>query len=294
MSMGWNIFIILGTVLSLVAILWLLLGNRKKPTATVETMGHEFDGIEEYDNPLPAWWVGMFLFTIFFSVIFLVYYPGLGSFKGIGDWSQESQWQQDTNREAARVAPLYDRLGNLSETELHQDKVAQQIGRRLFLNNCSTCHGITAQGAFGFPNLTDSEWLWGSDFSEIQTTITQGRTAAMPAWGQALGEKGVSDVTEYVRSLSGADHNQAAALRGAEKYQGFCVACHGPEGKGNKLFGAPDLTNDHWLYGSESDEIAFTITHGRNGHMPSFKDTLSKEKIHILAGYVSSLSAADE
>jgi len=293
MSTGWSIFIIVGTVISLIAFLWLLLGNRQKPTATVETMGHDFDGIQEYDNPLPMWWVAMFLFTIFFAVAFLVYYPGLGNFAGVGHWSQQDQWRRDTERETARVAPLYARLGGLSEEELHQDPVAQQIGRRLFLNHCSTCHGVTAQGAFGFPNLTDSEWLWGGDYADIQTTITQGRNAAMPAWGPMLKDAGVSDVVAYVRSLSGAEHDPAAATRGKEKFA-VCVACHGADAKGNKLFGAPDLTNDIWLYGGEPEQLSFTITHGRNGHMPSFKDVLSKEQIHIVAGYVTSLRTADE
>jgi len=290
MSTGWSLFIIAGTLLSLGWALWLLFSNRTKATATVETTGHEYDGIQEYDNPLPLWWVGLFVATVLFALGYLVYYPGLGAFAGVGGWTSQEQWQRDVDAKDAQFAPLYAQLGALSEDELHADTKATQIGRRLFLNHCATCHGMSARGAVGFPNLTDDEWQWGGDFASVQTTITGGRIAAMAPWGAALGgDEGIAQMAHYVRSLSGAEHDAAAAALAAPKFQMFCVACHGPEGKGNPLFGAPDLTNDTWLYGGALENVTFTLMHGRNGQMPAFADTLGEEKIHILAAYVTGL-----
>jgi cytochrome c oxidase cbb3-type subunit 3 len=290
MSTGWSLFIIAGTLLTLAWALWLLLSNRTKATATVETTGHEFDGIEEYDNPLPLWWVGLFVATILFAVGYLVYYPGLGSFPGLGGWTSQQQWQRDVAAKDAQFAPLYQSLAALSEADLHASRQASQIGRRLYLNHCSTCHGMAARGAFGFPNLTDGEWQWGGDFEAVKTTLRGGRMAAMAPWGAALGgDEGVKEMVDYVLSLSGAEHDAAAAARAAPKFQMFCAVCHTPEGTGNVLFGAPDLTNDIWLYGGDRASITFTLTHGRNGHMPAFADVLGEERIHILAAYVTGL-----
>ena len=289
MSTFWSLFIIVGTLGSLAWALWLLLSNRSKPTAKVETTGHDFDGIQEYDNPLPLWWVGLFVATIVFAIGYLAYYPGLGNFAGLGHWTSHDQWQRDVDAQRAQFAPLYQRLAAMSEAELHDNKQAQQIGRRLFLNNCSSCHGASARGGFGFPNLTDDEWQWGGDFDAIKTTIRGGRIAAMPAWGPALGDAGVADMTQYVLSLSGAPHDQAAAARAAPQFQVMCIACHGADGRGNPLFGAPDLTNDVWMYGRDADSIAFTLRNGRNGQMPSFGAVLGDDRVAIVAAYVSGL-----
>ncbi len=289
MSSAWSWFVIFGTLLSLVGVLAFLLMNRS--TSGKETTGHDYDGIQEYDNPLPLWWVGMFIVSILFAGGYLVYYPGLGNFSGIGDWSSAGQVTREQQAHDARFAPLYAKLGELDEAALHADRQAQQVGRRLFINNCSTCHGVTGQGATGFPNLTDAEWIWGAGFDNVKTALTSGRQAAMPAWGAALGDEGVANVTQHVLKLSGTEHDAAAAAKGADQYAMFCVACHGSDGKGNPVLGAPDLTNRTWLYGGSADAIAFTIRHGRNGRMPSFAGVLDPEQIHILAGYVTSLSA---
>jgi cytochrome c oxidase cbb3-type subunit 3 len=291
-SAPWSLFIIVGTLGSLAWALWLLLSNRTRPQPTVETTGHEFDGIEEYDNPLPLWWVGLFVATIVFAAGYLVYYPGLGNFTGFGRWTSHEQWQTDVDTKNAQYAPLYRRLASMSEADLHRSTEAQQIGRRLFLNNCASCHGMRARGGFGFPNLTDAEWQWGSDYATIETTIRSGRTAAMPAWGPALGDAGVADMAQYVLGLSGSPHDAVAAARAAPQFQTFCVACHGSDGKGNPAVGAPNLTNGIWLYGDTPDTIAFTIRHGRNGMMPSFATTLGEDRIAIVAAYVSGLGSA--
>jgi cytochrome c oxidase cbb3-type subunit 3 len=290
-STFWSIFIVAGTLGSLLWALWLLLSNRTQPKSTVETTGHEFDGIEELDNPLPYWWVGLFVVTIVFAVGYLLYYPGLGSFAGFGRWTSHQQWQTDVDTKNAQFAPLYQRLAAMNEAELRQSTEAQQIGRRLYLNNCASCHGMRARGAFGFPNLTDAEWQWGGDFASVEATVRDGRIAAMPAWGPALGDAGVADMAQYVLSLSGAPHDDAAAARAAPQFQTFCIACHGPDGKGNAALGAPDLTNDVWLYGDDADTIAFTIRNGRNGTMPNFATMLGEDRIAIVAAYVSGLRA---
>ena len=288
MSSAWSWFVILGTILSLVATLAFLLSNRS--TSGQETTGHDYDGIQELDNPLPLWWVGMFIVSILFAGGYLIYYPGLGNFSGIGNWTSADQVAREQQAHEDRFAPLYARLAQLDEAGLHADRQAQQVGRRLFINNCSTCHGVTAQGAFGFPNLTDDEWIWGKGFDKVKTALQNGRQAAMPGWAAALGDQGVDDVTQHVLKLAGSEHDPEAAARGAGQYAMFCVACHGPEGSGNPILGAPNLANDIWLYGGNADAIAFTLRHGRNGNMPSFARVLDPDRIHILAGYVTSLS----
>jgi cytochrome c oxidase cbb3-type subunit 3 len=235
------------------------------------------------------WWVGLFVATIAFGVVYLAYYPGLGNFAGLGTWTAASQLDEDARQYDERFAPLYARLGAMPADALLADDQARQIGRRLFMNNCATCHGTSARGAFGFPDLTDAEWLWGGDFETIKATITAGRYAAMPPWVGALGENGVTDMANYVASLSGQTHDATAAARAAPQFVTFCAACHGRDGRGMPTVGAPDLTNSIWLYGGTVDQIAFTIRNGRGGHMPAQESVLSREKIHVLAGYVASL-----
>lgn len=288
MSSGWHWFVVLGTLLSLAAMLWLLIANRHKTNQG--STGHEWDGIQELDNPLPFWWVGMFVVSIVFTLIYLVYYPGLGNFDGAGDWSSFGQHDNEVARHDARFAPLYAELGSLDEAALWEDRRAMQVGRRLFLNHCSTCHGVNANGAFGFPNLNDEEWIWGSDYQAVRTTLVQGRVAAMPPWGAALGEDGVINMAHFVRQMAGLEHDADKAAAAAPQYNMLCVACHGADGKGNALLGAADLTNDIWLYGGSLEQIIFTLNNGRQGNMPAQADILTDDKIHILTAYVRSLT----
>ncbi len=287
MSMGWHWFVVLGLLLSLAAMFWLLFANRQRTSKG--TTGHEWDGIEELDNPLPMWWVGMFVVSMIFTLGYVAYYPGLGDFSGAGSWSSQAQHDAEAARHEARFAPLYAELGSMDEEALAQDKRGMQVGRRLYLNHCSTCHGVNAGGAFGFPNLTDDEWQWGDSYEDIRYTLVNGRVAQMVPWGAALGEKGVVNVAHYVLQMSGQEHDAERAAAGAEQYNTLCVACHGMDGKGNKLFGAPDLTNDIWLYGGSLEQIMFTLNNGRQGNMPAQSDILSDDKIHILTTYIRSL-----
>lgn len=288
MSSAWSWFVIIGTLGSLIACVVFLVVNRK--TSGNEDTGHDYDGIKELDNPLPLWWVGMFVFTIIYAVGYLVYYPGLGNVEGTAGWTSLDQWQDDVDRHEARFSPIYDKLAAMSPEELAEDRIGQQVGRRLFINNCSTCHGVAAEGGFGFPNLNDGEWIWGEGFDKVKEAIMNGRNAIMPPWGAALGDAGVADVTQYTLSLAGRDHDAEAAGRGQAQYNTLCIACHGAEGAGNPLLGSPNLNNDIWLYGGSADDIAFTIRNGRNGNMPPFNEVLGEKKAHILASYVTSLS----
>ncbi len=288
MTQPWHWFIIAGTALSLAFFLWLLLNNRRTEGGTT---GHEWDGIEELDNPLPAWWVGMFVVTIVFAVGYLVIYPGAGNFQGVLDWTSTGEHNASAEAHSQRFAALYTRLASLSPEELAADTEGMQVGRRLFLNNCSTCHGVNGGGAPGFPNLRDEHSIWGGSFADIETTINEGRTAAMPPWGPALGDDGVTNVANYVMSVAGLPHNEARAQAGAGQYQVFCVSCHGTEGKGNPLLGAPNITTSgSWIYGTTLEDVAQTIRSGRQGVMPAYGEILDQEQRKILASYVTSLS----
>ncbi len=287
MSGSWHWFVVIGTLGSLTYFLWLLYANRR--TSGEETTGHSADGIEELDNPLPAWWIGMFVVSIVFALGYLVYYPGLGNYGGSANWSSAGQLEREQAAHESRFAPIYQHLAQLDPATLEADRLGQQVGRRLFINHCASCHGANARGGPGYPDLTDSEWIWGSDFNSVQATIGNGRNASMPPWGAVLGETGVNDVTQTVLKLAGRDHDAAAAQRGQANYNTICAACHGPAGEGNPLLGAPELRNDIWLYGGTPQAIATSIRDGRNGVMPSQAELLGKDKIHILAAYVISL-----
>jgi cytochrome c oxidase cbb3-type subunit 3 len=161
---------------------------------------------------------------------------------------------------------------------------------RIFGNNCAQCHGADAKGAYGFPNLTDDDWIYGGDPAAIKATLVNGRQAVMPAWGDILGDQGISEATEYLLALNGRDVDPSLTEAGEKHYATYCAACHGPDGTGNPALGAPNLTNGIWLYGGTREQIAHTLRAGRNGQMPAFKDTLGEDKIHILTAYVYGLS----
>ncbi|HKI75178.1 MAG TPA: cytochrome-c oxidase, cbb3-type subunit III [Pseudomonadales bacterium] len=283
-------FIIIGTLGSLLGV-FLLLWLNKNVSRPGQTTGHSYDGIQEYDNPLPAWWFWWFILTIVFGLGYLVWYPGLGNFKGVGGWTSVKQLEHDQALAKAKYGPIFAQYRDVPVDQLAQDPEAHKMGRRLFTINCSQCHGATATGSFGFPNLTDDEWMWGGSGVQIETTISGGRQAAMPAWGPVLGDTGVNEVASYVMSLSGRQVDPAVAGKGEALFKTYCVTCHGPDGKGNALFGAPNLTNEIWLYGNSKQQIEHTIKNGRNGQMPTFKNKLGEDKVHILAAYVKSLSS---
>lgn len=293
-SSGWSWFIAATTVVGLIACLGLLvIASRRKVMAGDNTTGHVWDGdLREMNNPLPRWWMWLFVLTVVFSVAYLVLYPGLGSMEGTLRWSSAGEVQRDVERQRAAMAPVYAKFTGQPAEALAKDAQAMAIGERLFANNCAVCHGSDAKGSKGFPNLTDSDWLYGGAPEKIKETITQGRNGVMPPMAAALGSaQDVKNVAQYVLSLSGSPHDDVAAQLGKAKF-GVCAACHGPTGTGNQAVGAPNLTDKVWLHGWGEEAIVAAITNGRNNHMPAQGKLLSPEQIDVLVAYVWSLSQA--
>ncbi|MFO1214943.1 MAG: cytochrome-c oxidase, cbb3-type subunit III [Burkholderiaceae bacterium] len=289
---GWSIFVAAVTVLGLVWCLWLLfVASRRHVMANDNTTGHVWDvDLRELNNPLPRWWLWLFIITVVFGAIYLVLYPGLGTFAGTLGWTSVGQYKTEQQRAQEQIAQIFEKFKGKSAAELAKDSAAMGIGERLFGNNCAQCHGSDARGSKGFPNLTDNDWLHGGSPETIAETITKGRTGVMPPMGAALGSADdVRNVANYVLSLSGSPHNSAAAQLGKPKFV-VCAACHGPEGKGNPALGAPNLTDKVWLHGWGEAAIASIINSGKTNVMPAFGERLSAEQIHVLAAYVWSLS----
>jgi cytochrome c oxidase cbb3-type subunit 3 len=302
MTTFWSTYISVLTIGSLIGLTWLLLATRKgeSKNTTDQTMGHSFDGIEEYDNPLPKWWFWLFVGTLVFSVGYLILYPGLGNWKGIlpgyeNGWTGVNEWQKEMDKADARFGPIFAKYAAMPVEEVAKDPQALKMGGRLFASNCSVCHGSDAKGAFGFPNLTDKDWRWGGEAETIKASIMNGRHGVMPAWAEVIGDQGVADVAAFVltnldgRSLP--EGNKADVVKGKEIFAANCVACHGPEGKGTPAMGAPDLTHPQaFIYGSSFAQLQQTIRYGRQGQMPAQADIQGNDKVHLLAAYVYSLS----
>jgi cytochrome c oxidase cbb3-type subunit 3 len=289
MSNAISLFVIIGTLGSLLVFTLLLVLNRKVSNPG-QTTGHEYDGIEEYDNPLPAWWFWGFLLSIVFALGYLIYYPGLGNFEGLSGWTSAKQLAQQQAEADERFGPVFAQYRAIPVEELATMPAAMRMGQRLFATSCAQCHGSAGSGAFGFPNLTDHEWQWGQSVEQVQATLQNGRMAMMPAWSAVLDAYGIRDVTEYVVRLSGREADAGQAATGQAQFNQFCAACHGMDGKGQPLMGAPDLTNDIWLYGGSREQITDVLRNGRNGRMPGFSDRLDEDRIHILNAYVRSLA----
>ncbi len=289
---GWSIFVAVVTIASLLACLGLLIiAAKRRVMANDNTTGHVWDeDLREMNNPLPRWWMGLFVITVVFSVVYLVIYPGLGSFQGTAGWSSTDQYQRERSRLEASMAPVYAKFATLSAEDLARDAQAMEIGQRLFLNNCAQCHGSDGRGSLGFPNLTDGEWQWGGSHEQIKETITDGRTGVMPPMAAAVGtSEDVRNVAHYVLSLSDSPHNAVFAQLGRPKFAA-CAACHGEDGKGNQALGAPNLTDRIWLHGWGEQAIVRAITHGITNVMPAQGRLLTAEQIHVLGAYVWSLS----
>ncbi len=294
MSSGWSLYVTLITVVFMGAACWLVWWQRKGPPGNVgagESMGHDFDGIQELNNPLPRWWLGTFVGAVIFAAVYLVLYPGLGAYPGLLGWSSRGEYDGEIKDVEAKYGPLYDRYGAMAIPDLLAEEPALRIGERIFANNCSRCHGADARGGVGFPNLTDGDWLFGGEPDVIETTILGGRIGMMPAFAPAIGgEAGIPAVVAYVRSLSGNSGDPQLIEQGKAKFASVCFACHGADGKGNKILGAPNLTDDIWLFGGTPDDVAYGLRNGRRSQMPAHADLLDKRKVHLAAAYVYSLS----
>ncbi len=295
MTSFWSFWVSILTLGSIFGCAWLLFATRKSQTSDVETeekMGHSFDGIEEYDNPMPKWWMGLFVATIIFGIAYLIIYPGLGNYKGLIGWTSTGQWQAEIDEANELYTPIFEAYAATPIVDLAKDEEAMKVGQRLFANNCAVCHGSTGRGSLGFPNLTDNDWLYGGDPETIKTTLLYGRNGQMPAKGLKpdMSSTDVSNLTHYLLSFSGRSDDEAAVKAGSEMYATACVACHGADAKGNQAIGAPNLTDNVWLYGSTAEKITQTLNYGRAGVMPAQLEKLGEEKVHLLAAYVYSLS----
>jgi cytochrome c oxidase cbb3-type subunit 3 len=289
---GWSVYVAVATVVGLAACLALLVfAARRRVMAGDNTTGHVWDeDLRELNNPLPRWWMWLFVLTIVFAAAYLVVYPGLGSQPGTFGWTSIAQHQAEQAQARADSAPLFATFAAQSTKELARNPKATAIGERLFANNCATCHGADARGSKGFPNLTDSDWLWGGSPEQIEETITKGRQGTMPPIAAAVGSlEDVRNVAQYVLSLSGSPHNTLAAQLGKPKFA-ICAACHGINGKGNPALGAPNLTDKVWLHGWGEDAIVAMVTQGKSNVMPAHGERLSPQQIRVLAAYVWSLS----
>ncbi len=294
MSTGWSIWVIVIVVLNIAGCGWLLFANRKtqiEQGKEGQPLDHDFDGLQELNNPLPAWWSWLFVVTIVFAIIYLIAYPGLGNFKGVLGWTSTGQWQSEVDVANAQYGPIFSSYFATPIQDLADDERAKRMGARLFANNCATCHGSDARGGNGYPNLTDGDWLYGGSPEAIVQTITHGRIGVMPPLGAALGgEKAIKQMAQYVLSLADREHDAAMAAAAAPQFQTYCAVCHGPEAKGNQAVGAPNLTDRIYLHRGLLEDIEYQIEFGRYNQMPAHRDLLAAEKIHLLAGYVYGLS----
>lgn len=277
----------------------------------VETTGHEWDGIRELDNPMPAWWKWVFYASIVWAIAYWIVMPSWpwpgGALPGVLGYSQREVVAGSIAYARSEQAVWRDRIAAVSLGDIRRDPQLRAFaiagGRSAFAVNCSQCHGLGAAGSQGYPNLNDDEWLWGGSLEAIHRTISYGVRAGHPDTrvGEmlAFGDQGVlkrteiTDTVEYVLSLGGASKAPDAVARGKEVFTANCVACHGDDARGKAELGAPDLTNRIWLYGSDRQTITDTVTHGRAGMMPAWGGRIDPTTIKELAIYVHALGGGE-
>jgi len=290
----WNWWVIIISVATILACWWLLhwtKGVSDRSGDEAGSTGHVWDeNISELNTPLPRWWLYLFNITIVFALVYLAIFPGLGNFSGFLGWTQIGQYEEEVAQATVAQEAVFARFRDMDPAALVADQEARDIGGRLFGNNCAMCHGSDGRGAKGFPNLADNDWQWGGSFEQIMFTLENGRMAAMPPLAAALGEEGVPEVVAYVQTLSGQKADAEMAAAGKARFQMICMACHGMDGTGNQALGAPNLTDDIWLYSNDPSDIEYAIRNGRNGKMPAFGTTLSEDHRRLLAAYVMGLS----
>lgn len=289
----WSLYIAGITLLGVLACLVLLIVTAKKTSNSPSdnTTGHVWDeDLREMNNPLPLWWVGLFVMTVIFALVYLFLYPGLGHNAGAFQWSSRTQYTQELAKSHDQLKSLYARYDQQTIEQLAKDTQAMGTGENLFMNNCAQCHGSDARGFLGFPNLTDKDWLHGGTPDKINESITQGRIGNMPSMAAAVGTpQDIDNLAHYVLSLSGSPHDSVKSHLGKDKFT-VCAACHGADGKGNTALGAPNLTDTTWLHGWGTNAIKAMVNQGKINVMPAQKDRLTASQIHVLTAYVWGMS----
>lgn len=291
MSANWGYYVALLVLVNVIGAVWLLIATSRRQPQEEDTTGHVWDeDLSEYNNALPRWWLGMFVLSVVFAAGYLVFYPGFGARAGTLGWTSTNEVKADLAETNRKLEAVFSKYRDASIEDLQHDPQAVTFGRNVFANNCAVCHGSDARGAKGYPNLTDNDWLYGGAPDQVLTTIMNGRGGVMPPLGAALGEQGVAEVANYVLSLSGGKFDPALAEAGKARFVTICAACHGPDGKGNIALGAPNLTDDIWLYGGSLADIKATVTNGRNGKMPAWGEILGKDRARLVEAWVLSQS----
>ncbi len=297
-SNGWSQYVIGIVVFGLVYCAVVLMGAARHKVLydaqgnVDKTTGHVWDeDLRELNNPLPRWWLFLFIITLVFAVAYFYLYPGLATSDGKLNWTSKGQLEAENAKAKAEQDKIFAKFKTASIEDLARDPQAQAIGQRLFLNNCAACHGSDAKGAKSFPNLTDGDWIHGGSPEKIVETITGGRNGQMPPLAAAVGTaEEARQVANYVLSLSGAGHNSIQAELGKAKFKAVCAACHGADGKGNQAIGAPNLSDKIWLHGWGEQFIVEMINKGKANVMPAQSPRLSEDQIRLVGSYVWSLS----
>lgn len=292
MSSAWSWYVAVGTVASMLACFWLIFwtNRQRQSDEEIEASEHHVwdEDIRELNNPLPMWWLWLFVLTLVWGAAYFVLYPSLGNFSGVLGWSQEQQYEEQMAAAEERYGPVFAEFGAMPVEDLVGNERAMRIGSSLYANYCSQCHGANALGAPGFPNLADDTWNWGGSPQQIEQSILQGRNGIMPALGAALqGEQGINEMVIYVRNMADGPVTSSPAHG---RYMSLCIGCHGADGSGMQALGAPSLVDDVWIYGSSQSAVRRSIVEGRNGVMPAHADLLGTDRARILAAYVYSLS----
>lgn len=292
MTSFWHWLVIAITFASIAGCVWLLLANSRRRKDDSADTGHVWDDdLRELNNPLPRWWFNLFLITVIAALIYLACYPGLGNLPGQLGWSQHQQLEAGLAAIHQRHEAAYAAFKGKDVLALSVDPKARAAGHDIFLKNCAGCHGADAQGARGFPNLTDNDWLYGGKPENIVASITNGRNGMMPPLGAAMPPATLEDVVQTVAHWQDGKVDPAVRERGMAQFAIMCAACHGPDGKGNQLLGSANLTDNIWLHGGSVVRIRETITKGRSSMMPAHKDILAADDINLVAAYVYSLSS---
>ncbi len=289
---GWITVLTLGNIAFALIILYRTARKPKDARPEADTTGHVWDGdLVELNKPLPRWWLYLFYLSIAFALVYLLLYPGLGAYRGLLGWTTNGQYTEEVRRADETSATTYAHFKGQGVAELAANPEAMRTAKNLFAANCSMCHGSDGRGSPGFPNLTASTWQWGRDAATVEQTIGQGRLGVMPAWKSVLGDEGVEQVANYVLSLSGQAPDPTLVAAGGEKFALYCSACHGGDAHGTPALGAPNLTDQYWLYGGSAATVRTTIANGRQNQMPAHQARLGAQKVQLLAAYVLRLAA---